>query len=249
MLGDARAYAQRSTTRSRRRWSGAEPVDELELPVAEHARALLARGARHAAGFRAALLSVPPLERDAWLDCVLGLGELPDDGPELPRGCVPYVPCPVDTLLKTVEHAPVRASDVFVDVGAGQGRTAVLVHLLTGASVIGVEIQPALVRAARDLVSRLGLARISCIAGDATTLAGCMTIGSVFFLYCPFGGDRLAKLVAGLEPIARTRALRICCVALRLPPQPWLTLEPPRSAELAIYRSTLHEAALRRRTG
>jgi hypothetical protein len=71
----------------------------------------------------------------------------------------------------------------------------------------------------------------------------------VFFLYCPFGGDRLAKLVAELEPIARTRALTICCVDLRLPPQPWLMLERPRSAGLAIYRSMLHETTFGRRTG
>jgi SAM-dependent methyltransferase len=218
-------------------------VDELHRRSAEHARSHLEHGTSNPSSFRATLLSVPPAERDAWLDCLLGLGELPEDGPELPRGCVPYLPCSVDTVMKMVEQARIRASDVFVDVGLGQGRTAVLVHLLTGASVIGLEIQPALVLAARDLVSRLRISRISCVEGDAARLAGFMAIASVFFLYCPFGGHRLVKFVADLEPIARTRMLRICCVDLRLPPRPWLTLDPPRAGDLALYRTRLHEGA------
>ena len=91
--------------------------------------------------FRAALLRVPPTERDAWLDSVLDLGDLPADGPDLPRGCVPYLPAPVDALLRVVERAPVRPSDVFVDVGSGVGRAVALVHLLTGAPAAGLEIE------------------------------------------------------------------------------------------------------------
>jgi SAM-dependent methyltransferase len=211
---------------------GADPRES-----AEHVRALLERGQQDPSTFRAALLSVPPNERDAWLDLVFGLGELPEDGPELPRDCVPYLPCPVDALLRMVEQAPVRASDVFVDIGSGVGRSAALVHLLTGASGIGLEIQPRLVRAARDLATRLRVSRICSVEGDAAKLAGFMAIGSVFFLYCPFSGDRLAKVLADLEPIARTRAIRVCCVDLPLPPCSWLTLEPQRSGDLTIHRS------------
>ena len=168
---------------------------------------------------------------------VFGLRELPDDGPDLPRGCVPYVPCSVDALLRMVERAGVSSSDVFVDIGAGLGRAAAFVHLLTGAGAIGIEIQAGLVRAARDLATRLGAPRVACIEGDAARLAGFVTIGSVFFLYCPFSGDRLTKVLAGLESIARTRVIRVCCVDLPLPSCPWPAPEPPRSGDLAIYRS------------
>jgi SAM-dependent methyltransferase len=188
--------------------------------------------------FRTALMRVPPTERDAWLDVVFGLGELPDDGPDLPGGCVPYLPCSVDTLLRVVERGPVRSSDVFVDVGSGLGRAAALVHLLTGAPVVGLEIQAELVLAARDLMRRLQLSRVSFIEGDAATLTGAVDSGSVFFLYCPFSGDRLAKVLAGLELVARTRMIRVCSVDLPLPVCPWLTLQeavPP--GDLAIYRS------------
>lgn len=81
--------------------------------------------------FRAALLEVPAIDRDAWLDRVLGLGETPDDGP-----------------------------DVVVDVGGGLGRAAALLHLLTGAAVVGLEIQPRLVLGWRNLAARLMVEKI-----------------------------------------------------------------------------------------
>ena len=112
-----------------------------------------------------------------------------------------------------------------------------LVHLLTGAGAIGLEVQPALASTARSLASHLRLSRVSTLVGDATTLAGFITIGSVFFLYCPFGADRLAKVLADFEPIARTRPLRVCSVDLPLPPCPWLTVQASLPGNLVIHRS------------
>jgi SAM-dependent methyltransferase len=183
-------------------------------------------------------MSVPPTDRDAWLDVVFEIDAIPEDGPGLPRGCVPYFPCAVDPLLRVVEQAPVGPTDVFVDVGSGLGRAAALVHLLTGASAIGIEIQPDLVRAARALARRLLLSRVSCVEGDAAKLTRDIALGSVFFLYCPFSGDRLVNVLADLEALARTRTVRVCTVDLPLPPCPWLAPEPQTSADLAIYRST-----------
>ena len=85
-----------------------------------------------------------------------------------------------------------QASDVFVDVGSGPGRAAALVHLMTGARVIGLEIQPALVAAARDMTARLRLPDVAFVEGDAPQLTAALSAGSVFLLYCPFSGERLA---------------------------------------------------------
>jgi hypothetical protein len=209
------------------------------LTSAEAARRSIERGLHDPSAFRATLLGVPLGERDAWVDLVLGLDDLPLDGPALPAGGVPYVPCSVEVLLRMVDEAPVRSTDVFVDVGAGPGRVIALVHLLTGAGAIGIEVQPQLVHAADGLTARLGLSRVRCIEGDAATVAAFMVIGSVFFFYCPFSGARLAKVLDDLEPIARTRPLRVCCVDLPLPPRSWLAREPGRGGELEIYSSTL----------
>lgn len=201
--------------------------------IATTVRAALACGDREA--FRRALLTVSPLDRDAWVDRVLGI-ELADDGPDLPRDCVPYLPCSVDTLLRTVEAAAIGPNDVFVDIGSGVGRAAVLVHLLTGASTIGIEIQRTLVEQSRRLAARFGV-RMATIEGDASVLAGFMMNGTVFFFYCPFSGPRLDRALDGLEAIATTRPLVVCSVDAPLPPRPWLVPAPARGSDLAVYRS------------
>jgi len=187
--------------------------------------------------FRAAFLAVPPEEREAWIDEFLGVGDpLPADGPALQPGNVPYMPCGVETLLAVIEHARITERDVFVDVGCGLGRAAAFVHLMTGASAIGVEVQPHLAGRARELARRSG-ARVDVIEGDATRLAGALERGTVFFLYCPFSGERLNGFVGELEPIARAHPIRICAVDVPLPRRAWL--EPVHeSAHLVICRST-----------
>jgi SAM-dependent methyltransferase len=210
-------------------------VEARDEDSAGRMRARLERGAHDPSAFRAALMAVPPADRDAWVDRVLGLEGPPCDGPDLPRGCVPYLPAPVDVLLRVVEQAPIQPSDVFVDVGAGAGRACVLVHLLTGARVIGLEIQHALVVAARELASRVQGCRLEIIEGDAAVLAGTITPGTVFFFYCPFSGQRLAAALDGLEPIARLRPLRLCALDVPLPERPWLSPQGQTSGDLAIH--------------
>ncbi len=216
-------------------------MDERFRRLAEQARRTIERGLHDPSTFRAALVDVPPAERDTWLDLVLGLDDLHDDGPALPPDGVPYLPSSVDVLLRMVDASDLRSSDVFVDVGCGPARAVAFVHLVTGAAAIGLEIQPALVRAGRDLTSRLRLAGVSVIEGDAATLAGRMTNGSVFFLYCPFSGARLAEVLDDLERIARTRTIRLCCLNLPLPPPPrrWLARRPAASEDLVVYDSTI----------
>ena len=211
-----------------------EPRDRAS---AERTRSLIERGLHAPATFREALLEVAPSERDSWLNVVLGLDEPPDDGPELPRGCVPYLPSAVDALLRVVDEAPVGPTDVFVDVGSGAGRALAFVHLLTGATAVGLEIQGPLVRVACELVSRLRLSRVATLEADAAVVNDIAARGSVFFLYCPFSGERLRQLLGSLETLARTRALCVCSLDLPLPEQPWLVMDPPRSGGLRVYRS------------
>ena len=168
---------------------------------------------------------------------MLGLGELPDDGPELPDGCVPYLPCSVDALIEVIDSAEIGPTDVFVDLGSGIGRAMALVHLLTGAGVIGIEIQSGLVHTARSVASVVS-SRIAHLHGDAVELTRRMMNGSVFFLYCPFSGERLAQVLIDLEMIAQTRPIRVCCVDLPLPACHWLAAGPRTSGNVAIYRST-----------
>jgi hypothetical protein len=213
-----------------------EPVDR---DAAERTRSRIERGLNEPSAFRRSLLAVEPAMRDAWLDAVLGLDDLPDDGPDLPRECVPYLPCPVDALIRTVDTARIGPGDVFVDLGSGVGRATALVHLLTGAPTIGVEVQRGLALASRQLAARLALPHHATIEGDASDVAAHLPVATVFFLYCPFSGDRLTRALDAIEAVARTRPLRVCCVDLPLPARPWLSLAAPVDRDLAVYRTSL----------
>ena len=191
------------------------------------------------ATFRAALARIPSTDRDAWLDVLWDIDELPEDDPLLPRGCVPYLPCPVDSVLEAVQKAEVTEHDVFVDVGAGLGRAAVLVHLLAGAGCIGLEIQPELVKAARGRSAWLNLNRVRFVEGDAAELVRFITIGTVFFLYCPFSGARLDCVLDDLKTIAYTRQIRVCCVGMPPLNHRWLAPMASTSVDLTVYRSNL----------
>jgi hypothetical protein len=212
-------------------------VNEHDRSTAGGVRALLERGAFDAQAFRVALERVDSVDRDAWVDVALGFPSPPDDGPALPRGGVPYLPCPVDTLLRVIDEAPVDDGDVFVDIGAGIGRAVAIVSLLTGARSLGIEAQPQLVGVARERIAGLGLGGVTMVTGDAAELPAGAAGGSVFFLCCPFSGDRLSALLARLELVARVRTIRLCCVDLPLPARPWFDPMGSTAGSLVIYRS------------
>lgn len=212
-------------------------MDHRARHDAEALRAQLGRGPVARDAFRAALLEVPKVDRDAWVDELFGLEEHSfEDGPALPRGGVPYLACPVDTVLRAVDAAAMGPDDVVVDVGAGVGRAALLVHLLSGAAVVGLEVQPALVQAARERAARVPSARVSFLEGDAAELLGQMANASVFFFYCPFSGERAERARAGLEALSRARELRVCCVDWPMPECSWLE-RTAEDGDLVVFRS------------
>jgi hypothetical protein len=73
--------------------------------AAERLRAELPSGQVTPATFSAALAEIAPRDRDAWLDVVWDTDEILLDDCNLPRGCVPYLPCPVASVLNAVEQS------------------------------------------------------------------------------------------------------------------------------------------------
>ncbi|MCA9628207.1 MAG: hypothetical protein KC766_11100 [Myxococcales bacterium] len=186
--------------------------------------------------FRRALLALPAMERDAWLSTALGLREIPDDS-QLPRGCVPYLPAPVDALLGAVDDVPITETDVVVDVGSGVGRAAAAIQLLSGAHVMCVELQPQLLGVSRALFERLESARVTHVDGDAVEQASRLEAATVFFLYCPFSGERLSRFLEAVRPLADRRRLRFACVDVPLPEADWLEPRGSAAGSLQIYDS------------
>jgi SAM-dependent methyltransferase len=176
------------------------------------------------------LRALPFTERDAWVDALLGIEELPADAPGLPRESVPYLPAGVEEILAAVLEAPITARDDFVDLGSGLGRVVMLVHLLTGARARGIELQEALVHSARERSANLE--GVSFLHADATTVA---LDGSVFFLYAPFSGQMLSRALARLEEVAKRRPIIICAVGLELHDAAWLRPRKTSSLSLMLY--------------
>lgn len=190
--------------------------------------------------FRRELLRVAPFDRDAWVDRVLGVREIPADSP-LPKGCVPYLPCSVDAIVRVVDSISFENVARLVDIGSGAGRAAALFHLITGVSVVGVEIQPLLVRSARESARQLGFSNVSFIEGDVSNLPDGLPDGDVFFLYCPFGGERLAAVMRAIESIAHTKSVHV--VTVDLPPLAQSWLEKQRiDRDVVVYRSMVKSA-------
>jgi len=209
-------------------------MDETLRARAAAARAAIVSGSLRGAALLELLSSVPPRDRDAFVDELLGMEAPPPDVPDLPRGCVPYLPSGVEEILATVLEVPVRRDDVFVDLGSGLGRVMILVHLLTGARAVGVEIQEPLVRGARALCAELALAGVSFVHADAVHAE---LDGSIFHLHAPFNGEMLATVLRRLEDVARRRPIVVCAVWLELHGVPWLKPRRASSGALTVYDS------------
>lgn len=192
-----------------------------------HVRYLLRNDIAGARYLSVALQSVPGPHRDAWWDRVL-LGEdsldesIPEDGEDLPEGCVPYLPCPIDALLQAIGTLQLQPHDVLVDVGSGIGRAAALAHFLTGAAVLGIEVQRELAVKARRIANEMKRPRLSTVHADADEIIKYLPIGTAYIFYCPFGKKRMAALLRELQEQARIRRIRICCIDMPSLEEPWL---------------------------
>lgn len=184
------------------------------------------------------ILSLPFDERDAFVDQLLGIEPPPPDVP-LPRGAVPYLPSGVDEILAMVREAPLTAADELVDLGSGLGKVVLLAHLLTGARARGIELQRHLVDASAARAAALGLSGVSFVHADATELE---LDGTVFFLYAPFNGELLERVLRRLEAAARRRRIVVCTSGLELD-EPWLFPRPTSGGAVTLYESHSAESA------
>jgi SAM-dependent methyltransferase len=184
------------------------------------------------------LAALAPGDRDAALERWLGIevdagqpGPAPRDGQEL----IGYVPSGVAAIVQAAFAAPVGRQDFFLDVGAGAGKVALTMHLLTGARCHGLEVQPELVARARSAAVRLGVAAdVTFEVADARTAE--LPPATVFYLYLPFTGSALERALARLEVAASGAPVVVCALGLDLR-APWLRPRPSEAFWLTVYDS------------
>ncbi len=184
------------------------------MTEAPQIRDAIRRGEVRGAELRARLDAISADDRDAWLDRVLGIDELPDDGPELPPGGVPYLPCAVDDVLAILDACAVGEGARVVDLGSGLGRVPIVVHLLTGATAHGIEVQSGLVSRAREIAASLALTSVTFEHADVRDAA---LEGDLFVMYAPFSGAILEHTIERLGSLGRRNAITVATIDLVLP--------------------------------
>ncbi len=176
------------------------------------------------AALRATIERVPPDLRDPFVEELLDIAyvDLPRDSPHVASG--------VMEILFALDRTALGPDDVLVDVGSGLGKVAMLAELLGGAAALGVDDDPRLVEEARRASAALGLRRCHFERADACDAE--LGAGTVFYLYAPFAGRKLASFLAKLEPVARSRRCFVCSPPLD---EPWLEALPGTCSWLTIY--------------
>jgi SAM-dependent methyltransferase len=130
------------------------------------------------------------------------------------RDCHDYYPSAVRDFRTLLDALAIQPHDVFVDYGAGLGRTLALAAEYPFARIVGVEIAPALAAAARANLSRaLPAARRATVEvweGDAAHYR-LPADATVLYVYNPFHGAVLRRVLAeiGRSLEAAPRRLRV----------------------------------------
>jgi len=176
--------------------------------------------------------------RDELVAGVLPFGE-PGEVAALPPEMVFYQPTPARHVFDLLDRLALDADDVLVDLGSGLGHVPLLAAIRTPVRAIGIEIEPVYVAAARACAQALQLANAQFVQGDAR--AADFAVGSVFYLYTPFTGSVLRRVLDALRHEAACRAFRVCsfgpCTAV-LAAEPWLAGEDaPTPGRVAIFRT------------
>ena len=177
------------------------------------------------------LAAMPADQRDRAIEERLGIG---DSAPSASPGehLVGYHPSGVAPIVRALLEAAVTPDDVVVDIGCGLGKVVMLAALLTGARARGVELQPHLVARARVAAAALALP-VTFSSEDARVAN--FDDGTVFFLYVPFSGPVLDRVVDRLACVADKRAIVIATLSVDLPPRRWLTRRDVDSFWLSVY--------------
>jgi len=115
---------------------------------------------------------------------------------------------PTSIVLEMVDRLDLGPNDLFVDLGAGLGQVAMLVHLLTGVRACGIDIEPNYVAAATRSARQFGLRAVRFAVSDARQAD--YTAATACYLFTPFHGQILRDVLARLRDQAPLQRLRIC---------------------------------------
>lgn len=116
----------------------------------------------------------------------------------------PYDPTPQGVVERMLMLAEVKKGDVLYDLGAGDGRIVIAAAKKYGIKAVGFEIDPGLVKLARENVRKQGLEKLVEIR-QQDFLNGDLSDASVVTLYLSYDGNQALRshLTSQLKPGAR----------------------------------------------
>jgi SAM-dependent methyltransferase len=181
---------------------------------------------------------------DIFINGLFSFQAMPGQTKELEPEMVYYQKTPARIVFGLIEKSGFTAEDVFFDLGSGLGQVAILVNLLSGIKVMGVEFEPAFCDYARDCTVDLNLPDVTFINADARKAD--YSEGTIFFMYTPFNGEMLQEVLAILREESLSRKIKIitygpCTAQVAL--QSWLDFVPPiddNIYKLGVFTSNNH---------
>jgi SAM-dependent methyltransferase len=119
-----------------------------------------------------------------------------------------YVPTKTSRILETLDRVEITKDSVVYDVGSGLGKPSLLIGLLTGARVIGIEWEGKYCARAMYAAEALKLENVSFVHDDARNVD--FADADVFFMYTPFFDDMLEEFLRGnILPVARKKPVTV----------------------------------------
>lgn len=146
-------------------------------------------------------------ELDAFINGLFPDLALPEQTVSLEPEMVYFQKTPARVVFELVANCPFAENDVFFDLGSGLGQVSILVNLLTGVKVTGVEMEPAFCTYALSLALSLNLSEVTFIHVDARKAD--YSAGTVFFLYTPFQGRMLQEVLDLLQLESLNRKIKL----------------------------------------
>lgn len=134
-----------------------------------------------------------------WLALLVALTQLPSRPPD-----VPFVTTPPDVVAAMLELAGVGPADVLYDLGSGDGRIPIAAAQRFGIRAVGIEIDPARVKEARERARGGGVDYLAAFRQDDMFTADIGEATVVTMYLMPRINAQLApKLLAELRPGTR----------------------------------------------
>jgi len=166
---------------------------------------------------------------DIFINGLISFQAMPGQTRALESEMVYYQKTPARIVFELAEKSHFVKEDVFFDLGSGLGQVAILVNLLTGIKVKGIEFEPAFCAYAEDCAAKFNLSNVTFINVDARKAD--YSEGSIFFMFTPFWGEMLQEVLEILRKESLRRNIKIitygpCTAQVAL--QSWLNFAGPK---------------------